>query len=53
MTERAVPKIELLGVEFDGRLVGHVVVDTAGERDEWEMHPNADEFLYLVEGAIT
>ncbi len=52
MANRAVPKAELLGVEFDGRHVGHVVVETAGERDEWEMHPHDDEFLYLVEGAI-
>lgn len=52
MTKRAIPKTELLGVKFDGRRVGHVVVDTEGERDEWEMHPSADEFLYLVEGAI-
>jgi mannose-6-phosphate isomerase-like protein (cupin superfamily) len=52
MTRRAVPKTEFLGVEFDGRRVGHVVVDTDGDRDEWEMHPTDDEFLYLVEGAI-
>jgi mannose-6-phosphate isomerase-like protein (cupin superfamily) len=52
MTRRAIPKTELLGVEFDGRRVGHVVVDTDGDRDEWEMHPTDDEFLYLVEGAI-
>ena len=52
MARRAIPKAELLGVEFDGRRAGHVVVETAGLRDEWEMHPTADEFLYLVEGAI-
>lgn len=52
MTKQAQPIAELLDVEFDGRLVGHVIVDGAGERDEWEMHPDADEFLYLVEGAI-
>ena len=52
MTTQAVPKTEFLGVEFDGRRVGHVTVDVAGERDEWEMHPDDDEFLYLVEGAI-
>jgi mannose-6-phosphate isomerase-like protein (cupin superfamily) len=52
MTEQAFPRTELLDLTFDGRHVGHVIVDTAGERDEWEMHPHADEFLYLVEGAI-
>jgi mannose-6-phosphate isomerase-like protein (cupin superfamily) len=52
MTQRAIPKTEFLGVEFDGRRVGHVVVDTDGDRDEWEMHPTRDEFLYLVAGAI-
>jgi mannose-6-phosphate isomerase-like protein (cupin superfamily) len=52
MSEHAIPKTEFLAVEFVGRRVGHVVVETAGERDEWEMHPTDDEFLYLVEGAI-
>ena len=52
MTRRAIPKTEFLGVEFEGRCVGLVVVDTDGERDEWEMHPSEDEFLYLVEGSI-
>ena len=52
MTSHAQPIAEFLDIEFDGRRVGHVIVDTAGERDEWEMHPDADEFLYLVEGAI-
>ena len=52
MTTRALPIAELLGIDFAGRRVGHVIVDTTGERDEWEMHPDADEFLYLVEGAI-
>ena len=52
MTTRALPIAELLDVGFEGRRVGHVIVDTPGERDEWEMHPDADEFLHLVEGAI-
>jgi mannose-6-phosphate isomerase-like protein (cupin superfamily) len=52
MTPRAVPTVEILPVEFDDRLIGHLSVDTIGERDEWEMHPDSDEFLYLVEGAI-
>ena len=52
MTRRAIPKTELLSVDFAGRRVGHVVVETDGERDEWEMHPGEDEFLYLVEGSI-
>ncbi len=52
MTTQAHPIAEFLDVEFDNRRVGHVIVETAGERDEWEMHPDADEFLYLVEGAI-
>jgi hypothetical protein len=45
MTRRAVPKTEFLGVELDGRRVGHVFVDSDGDRDEWEMHPADDEFL--------
>ncbi len=52
MTRRAAPNTEFLGVQFEGRQVGHVVVAVPGERDEWEMHPSDDEFLYLVEGAI-
>ncbi len=52
MTTRARPIAELLDFKFESRRVGHVIVDTVGERDEWEMHPEADEFLYLVEGAI-
>jgi mannose-6-phosphate isomerase-like protein (cupin superfamily) len=49
---RAVPSVQLLPVEFDGRRVGLLTVDTPGERDEWEMHPHQDELLYLVEGVI-
>jgi mannose-6-phosphate isomerase-like protein (cupin superfamily) len=49
---RAIPRVQFLPVEFDGRLVGHLTVEAAGERDEWEMHPEQDEFLYLLEGAI-
>jgi mannose-6-phosphate isomerase-like protein (cupin superfamily) len=52
MTNRVVPTTEFLAIDFEGRHVGHVIVDTPGERDEWEMHPRDDEFLYLVEGAI-
>lgn len=52
MTSQAQPRAEFLDVEFDSRRVGHVIVDEAGERDEWEMHPDADEFLYLVTGSI-
>lgn len=48
----AVPSVQLLPVEFDGRQVGHLTVDTPGERDEWEMHPHQGELLYLVKGAI-
>jgi mannose-6-phosphate isomerase-like protein (cupin superfamily) len=49
---RAVPRVQFLPVEFDGRHVGHLTVETPGERDEWEMHPHQDEFLYLLEGAV-
>src|SRR5262245_59500586 len=50
MTVRVTPAIEVLPVRLDGRLVGHVRTDHAGERDEWELHPDQDELLYLVEG---
>jgi len=49
MTKRVVPEIELLPVELDGRKVGHVL-SQPGERDEWELHPDQDELLYLVSG---
>lgn len=49
---RAVPSVEYLPVKLDGRQAGHLTVATAGERDEWEMHPDQDEFLYLLEGAV-
>jgi mannose-6-phosphate isomerase-like protein (cupin superfamily) len=49
---RAVPTVEVLPVEFDGRLVGVLSVETPGVRDEWEMHPEQDELLFLIEGAI-
>ena len=51
MTVRAVPTIELLPVALDGRKVGHVQTDRPGERDEWELHPDQDELLYLISGA--
>jgi len=38
-------------VQFDRRRVGVLSVDS-GVRDEWEMHPEQDELLYLLEGAI-
>lgn len=50
MTTRAVPKIDLFPVTLDGRKVGHVQTDQPGERDEWELHPDQDELLYLVSG---
>jgi mannose-6-phosphate isomerase-like protein (cupin superfamily) len=49
---RVVPTVQYLPVEFDGRRVGHLTVDTPGERDEWEMHPHQDELLYLLEGVV-
>jgi mannose-6-phosphate isomerase-like protein (cupin superfamily) len=49
---RAVPSVQYLPVQFDGRRVGHLTVDSSGERDEWEMHPHQDELLYLLEGTI-
>jgi mannose-6-phosphate isomerase-like protein (cupin superfamily) len=51
MTMRVEPTIELFPVTLDGRKVGHVRSDHPGERDEWELHPDQDELLYLVEGA--
>jgi mannose-6-phosphate isomerase-like protein (cupin superfamily) len=49
---RAVPSVEILPVQLDGRLVGVLSVEVPGVRDEWEMHPHQDELLYLIEGAI-
>jgi mannose-6-phosphate isomerase-like protein (cupin superfamily) len=49
---RADPEVELLPVEFDGRHVGILSVETPGVRDEWEMHPDQDELLYLLTGAV-
>lgn len=49
---RAKPSVELLPVELDGRHVGVLSVDSPGVRDEWEMHPDQDELLYLLEGEI-
>jgi mannose-6-phosphate isomerase-like protein (cupin superfamily) len=49
---RAVPSVQMLSVEFDGRRVGHLSVASTGERDEWEMHPSQDELLYVIEGAV-
>ena len=51
MTARVTPRIEVFEVTLDGRTVGHVHSDTAGERSEWEVHPEQDELLYLVRGA--
>jgi oxalate decarboxylase/phosphoglucose isomerase-like protein (cupin superfamily) len=50
MTVRVEPVIDVLPVRLDGRLVGHVRSPHAGHRDEWELHPDQDELLYLVEG---
>jgi mannose-6-phosphate isomerase-like protein (cupin superfamily) len=50
--DRAVPSVELLPVQFDGRRVGVLSVASPGVRDEWEMHPEQDELLYLLKGAI-
>jgi mannose-6-phosphate isomerase-like protein (cupin superfamily) len=50
--KRAVPSVELLEAQLDGRLVGVLSVQSLGVRDEWEMHPQQDELLYLLEGAI-
>jgi mannose-6-phosphate isomerase-like protein (cupin superfamily) len=49
---RAQPSVEFLPVELDGRHVGVLAVDSPGVRDEWEMHPEQDELLYLLEGKI-
>jgi mannose-6-phosphate isomerase-like protein (cupin superfamily) len=49
---RAAPVVQMLPVELDGRHIGLLTVDVPGERDEWEMHPDQDELLFLVEGAI-
>src|SRR5271154_4033776 len=49
---RAQPSVEFLPVELDGRHVGVLAVDSPGVRDEWEMHPEQDELLYLLDGAI-
>jgi mannose-6-phosphate isomerase-like protein (cupin superfamily) len=49
---RAEPSLEFLPVQFDGRHVGVRTVESAGVRDEWEIHPEQDELLYLLEGAI-
>jgi hypothetical protein len=35
-TPRAVPTVQHLPVEFDGRKMGHLTVHTPEERDEWE-----------------
>jgi mannose-6-phosphate isomerase-like protein (cupin superfamily) len=51
MTIRSTPTIERLPVRLDGRSVVHVRAEHAGERDEWEVHQDQDEFLYLVRGA--
>jgi mannose-6-phosphate isomerase-like protein (cupin superfamily) len=51
MTIRATPTIDLLPVHLDGRSVVHVRAAHAGERDEWEIHLDQDELLYLVHGA--
>jgi mannose-6-phosphate isomerase-like protein (cupin superfamily) len=49
---RAEPSVEFLPVQLDGRHVGVLSAASAGVRDEWEMHPEQDELLYLLEGAI-
>ena len=49
---RAAPSVELLPVKLEGRQVGVLSVDSPGVRDEWEMHPEQDELLYLLEGTI-
>jgi mannose-6-phosphate isomerase-like protein (cupin superfamily) len=50
VTRQAEPTIDVFDVRLDGRLVGHVQTDEPGERDEWELHPDQDELLYLVRG---
>ena len=49
---RAHTSVEFLPVELDGRHVGVLSVESPGVRDEWEMHPEQDELLYLLEGEI-
>src|SRR5947209_537739 len=49
---RATPSVELLPTQLDGRQVGVLSVESPGVRDEWEMHPEQAELLYLLEGAI-
>ena len=39
-------------MRLDERDVGVLSVESPGVRDEWEMHPEQDELLYLLEGAI-
>jgi mannose-6-phosphate isomerase-like protein (cupin superfamily) len=50
--KRAEPSVELLPIKLDGRHVGLLSVESPGVRDEWEMHPDQDEMLYLLEGSI-
>jgi len=49
---RATPSVEFLPVRLDGRDVGVLSVESPGVREEREMHPEQDELLYLLEGAI-
>ena len=49
---RAEPSVQFLPVQFDGRHVGVLSVESAGVRDEWEIHPDQDEVLYLLGGAL-
>jgi hypothetical protein len=49
---RVQPSVELLPVELEGRQVGVLSAASPGVRDEWEMHPEQDELLYLLEGEI-
>jgi mannose-6-phosphate isomerase-like protein (cupin superfamily) len=49
---RAQPQVEYLPVQLDGRHVGVLSVEAPGVRDEWEMHPEQDELLYLLEGEV-
>ena len=51
-TSRAVPSVQLLPVQFNRRRVGVLSVDSPGARDEWEIHPEQDELLYLLEGTV-
>jgi hypothetical protein len=52
LSTRVEPSVEFLPVQFDGRHVGVLTVESVGVRDEWEIHPEQDELLYLLEGAI-